>query len=364
MKKTWIGVVVATCFSVVTEAQPQDTAAAATVTRAEQSAPLALVHTIPLPDVNGWFDHFAEDVQGRRLFLAEEDHKSVEVFDLRTFKSIRRISGFETPHWILYQPQRDELFVTDEDGTVKIFNGKSYRLVETVKLGEGTDCITYNPRTNYLYVAYGGRDAKSHSSSIAIIDTATHKHLGDITIPAARIEGMDVDPSAGRLYVNMTSKEEVGVVDLNKRSLVETWSLDLEADANVPLRLDAANHRLFIATRTPTRFIVINADTGKVISNLQAGLNADDIFYDPANKRVYLSCGEGFTTVYQQEDADHYKFIARVTTGPDARNSFFSPELDLYFVPTVNRKNRNAALLVYRPRAVTVNTVPPSRRPQ
>jgi DNA-binding beta-propeller fold protein YncE len=321
-------------------------------TGAEEAPPLKLIHTIPLPGIEGDFDHFAVDLQGQRLFLAEEDHRSVEVFDLRTFKSIHSIPGFARPHWVLYIPESDELFVTDgpdENENLKIIKAGSYRPVHVVNLGQGADCIAYDPLTKYLYVAYGGRSARSHSSSIGIIDTTTGQHLGDIRIEAARLEGMDIDVPAKRLFVNITSKDEIGVIDLEKRKLVATWSLDLEGDANVPMRLDQANHRLFVATRTPTSFIVVDTDSGKAVSDLSTGLNADDIFYDAAHKRIYISCGEGFVDVFQQLDADHYKSLARVPTGPRARNSFFAPTLNLYFVPVPQEGNNQATILVYSP---------------
>ena len=313
----------------------------------QERVPLKLVRTIRLPGIEGDFDHFALDLRGHRLFLAEEDHHTVEVFDSRTFKSLRSIAGFARPHWLLYLPESNQLFVTDGPaGAVKIFKADSYRLVKTIPLGPGADCIAYDPATRYLYVTYGGRDARAYSSSIAIISTASGQHLGDISLPAVRLEGMAI--GAGRLFVNIASREEIAVIDLQTRKLVATWSLALEGDANVPMRLDKAHHRLLIATRTPSKFIVVDANSGRVVSNLETGMDADDIFYDPSRKRVYVSCGEGFVEVFQQKDPDHYQSIARIPTGSRARDSFFSPELDLYFVPVPGPAGEDGKVLVYR----------------
>ncbi|MGH9325903.1 MAG: YncE family protein [Terriglobia bacterium] len=317
--------------------------------KAQQVTPLKLVQTIQVPGVEGHFDHFAVDLQGHRLFVAEEEHKTVQVFDVRTFKSIASIRGFTEPHWLLYQPESHELFVTDGDGTVKIFNASSYQRVKTVKLGLGTDCIAYDRTTKRLYVVYGGRDAASHSASIGIIDTTTGQHIGDIRIPAARIEGMDVDERTNRLFVNITSREEVGVIDLKTNRVVATWPLDLVGDANVPMRLDGADHRLFVATRTPAMFIAINTDTGKVISAFHINMDADDIFYDALNRRVYVSCGEGFVDVFQQRDPAHYAFLATIRTRPGARNSLFVPQLREYFVALPQYEGQGAAIWVFRP---------------
>src|SRR6202047_4119550 len=49
---------------------------------AQEKPPMKLVATTPLPGFTGDFDHFGIDLKGKRLFLAAEDHKTVEVFDL------------------------------------------------------------------------------------------------------------------------------------------------------------------------------------------------------------------------------------------------------------------------------------------
>jgi hypothetical protein len=52
---------------------------------AQGKPPLRLVRSIPMPEFEGGdFDHFEADIKGNRLFLAAEDHKTVEVFNLRT----------------------------------------------------------------------------------------------------------------------------------------------------------------------------------------------------------------------------------------------------------------------------------------
>ena len=66
--------------------------------------PLKLVATTPLPGFSGDFDHFGADLKGNRLFLTAEEHKTVEVFDLRSGKQIHSITGFVEPHAMVYLP--------------------------------------------------------------------------------------------------------------------------------------------------------------------------------------------------------------------------------------------------------------------
>jgi DNA-binding beta-propeller fold protein YncE len=77
------------------------------------TAPLKLLHTTPLPGFKGDLDHSAVDLKGNRLFTTAEVHKTVEVFDLKSGERIHSITGFGTPHEILFRPDSNTLIVAD-----------------------------------------------------------------------------------------------------------------------------------------------------------------------------------------------------------------------------------------------------------
>src|SRR5437660_11176925 len=102
---------------------------------ASDSVPLKLVNSVDLPKYSGDFDHFAADVSGNRLFLAAEDHGTVEVFDLATIKWLKTIKGFGVPHSILYLPASQKLFVTDGgDGMSKVLSAPDLKILQKVEL--------------------------------------------------------------------------------------------------------------------------------------------------------------------------------------------------------------------------------------
>src|SRR6516225_5052854 len=96
-----------------------------------ESSALRLVASTSLPGNSGDFDHFAADELGNRLFLAGEDQKTLEVFDLKTAHHIRSIGGFGAPHSIFFLPESNRILVTDGGaGAVQILNGTDYSFVE------------------------------------------------------------------------------------------------------------------------------------------------------------------------------------------------------------------------------------------
>src|SRR5882757_5417013 len=61
----------------------------------ESPSALRLIGTVDMPGIEGDFDHFGVDLKNNRLFLAAEEHHTVEVFDLHNGKPVHSIKGFD-----------------------------------------------------------------------------------------------------------------------------------------------------------------------------------------------------------------------------------------------------------------------------
>ena len=312
---------------------------------AQEKSPMKLVATTPLPGFTGDFDHFAVDLKGKRLFLTAEDHKTVEVFDLDG-KRIKSIEGFDQPHAILFMPDVNKFIVTDGDGfgRVELVSGEDYKILDTIKLPPGVDGAVYNPVNKYYYVESGAEEKGGQTHKLNIIDTKAFKLMGDITLPGNHSEAMAISRDGKKMYVNLTGPKEVGVVDLTTRELGARWPIT-GAETPNSMALDEANHRLFIATRNPPKFFVFDTETGKIVTTVPCSAFNDDMWFDAARKRFYLS-GSETTTVLAQKDADHYEFVAEVPTGYRAKTSLFVPQLNRFYAAVSGKGKPEAQLAV------------------
>jgi hypothetical protein len=120
-----------------------------------------------------------------------------------------------------------------------------------------------------------------------------------------------------------------------------------EAVANFPMALDEANHRLFIGCRNHAKLLVLDMETGKTVATIDIVGDTDDLFYDAANKWIYVSGGEGRVTVISQTNADMYNVVGQVTTAPGARTSFFVPETRTLYVAVPHRGQQKAELRAF-----------------
>src|SRR6266481_2674025 len=310
------------------------------------TAPIKLVQTFELPaEVKGNFDHFGIDLNGGRLFATPEGYHAVVVFDLKTGKLVHKIDGISKPHAVLYREDLNRIYVTDGDaGDLKIFDGTTYKLVSTVKLLEDADSIGYDPMTKYMYIDNGGGDIHQTYSMLSVVDTTASQKLADLKIDGETLEAMTLEKSTPRMYVNNRAKNQVSVVDREKRALIASWPVTL-CKNNVAMALDEANHRLFVACRT-SQIAVLDTQTGKEITSFPITEGVDDITYDGATKRVYAAC-DGAVDIYVQSGPDSYKLLANIPTGPMGRTARLVPELKRYFVAVPQHDTTSAKVLVF-----------------
>src|SRR4029077_16072541 len=154
-----------------------------TIARSQEKseAPLKLLRFVTLPGFTGDFDHFAVDEKGGRIFLAGEDHKTVEVFNLHTGQRVKSITGFGAPHTIFYFPETDRIFITDGDkGQIQILRGSDYSVIEHIDGLAGADSARIDDANAILYVVTGGKDVGLSYSFLVAIDLRTHKRVGQL----------------------------------------------------------------------------------------------------------------------------------------------------------------------------------------
>ncbi len=316
-------------------------ASLASAALAAEPAALKLTQTIPLPGVKGRFDHFAIDTKGKRLFVAALGNNTLEVVDLAAGKRIRSLAGMSKPTGILYLSAPNQVIVANgDDGTLKILSGTDYKVLQNLTALTDADNLRFDPQTKLAWLGYG-------EGALGIIDPAAAKLLGSVKLPA-HPESFQLETGNRRIFVNVPDAKQVAVIDRVKRTVTATWPMET-FQANFPMALDEANHRLFIGCRQPARLVVLDTATGKSVADLAISGDIDDLFYDAPRKRLYLSCGEGFLDTVEQTTADTYTRASQMPTAPGARTCYFSPVTDRLYLAVPDRASQKAEIRVYQP---------------
>jgi len=307
---------------------------------AQSTAPLKLTKTIALPGVEGRIDHLAFDAAGERLFVCALGNNTVEVLDLRKAERVHSITGLGAPQGVAYIPEVNRLFVAnDKGGICKIYDGKSFQAVGELRFEDDADNVRYDETNQKIYVGFG-------SGGIAIVNAPDGKQVGSIKL-SAHPEAFQLEKKGSRIFVNVPNSRHVAVVDRDKGEVVARWKTDL-AFANFPMALDEANHRLFVGCRLPSKIVVLDTESGKMIAKVDTSGDSDDIFYDSKRHRIYAICGAGKIDVIDQTDPKTYKALTKVDTADGARTGLFVPERDTLFVAVPHRGSQQAEIRAYR----------------
>jgi DNA-binding beta-propeller fold protein YncE len=310
----------------------------------ESAAPLVLTGAIPLPNVKGRIDHFGFDPAHNRLFLSALGNNTEEIIGLSAQTVVHTISGVPTPQGVAYSPETNKLFVGSDEGKLYIYDGETFDLITSIDFGEDVDNLRYDPAEKRLYVGYG--DEKT--AAIGIVDATTNKRIGDDFKLGAHPESFQLASSGPNIYVNLPDLEQIAVIDRSTRSITR-WPLTFES--NFPMALDEPDHRLFVATRTPPQLAVFDTNSGRLVATLAAVQDSDDLYYDSARKRVYVPGEEGYISVFQQEDTDHYKLLAKVQTAIGARTAGYFGKgrkgFDRFYLAVPARADHGAEVWIY-----------------
>lgn len=317
-----------------------------------QRMALKLVQTIELPRVTGGIDHMAYDAKGHRLFVAALGNKTVEVIDLATGKIVHTIVGLKEPQGIFYAPESDLLFVADgELGTCRIYSASTFKLLRSEPDLKDADNIKFDERSAHTYgvglvhVGYGSGTA----SGLRALDSRDGRPMFEIPLDGHPESFVALKATTG-MFVNVPSAGYIAVADSGRRRVIAKWPVEGFKDF-YPMALDEADQRLFIASRTPPALLVFDTKSGKMVANVEAVGDADDLFYDAVHRRIYMSGGDGMIGIFQQGENDHYALVANVPSSPGSRTSLLVPEANRFYVAAPSNGGKPARILVYEPQS-------------
>jgi len=311
----------------------------------EREKPLVLTHTVPLEGVKGRFDHFAEG--GGKLFVSELGNDTVAVINLFGIALQHTITGVPGPQGLVFSPEANKLFVASAMGKLYIYDGTSFDLITSLDFEGGADNLRYDPITKRVYVACGD-DAKT--GAIATVDAMTNQRLDEEYKLGGEPESFQLETSGPNIYVNVLPLKQIVVINRTTKGITR-WSLT-GLELNFPMALDEADHRLFIGTHMPARLAVFNTNSGEMIASMPSVKWTGDLFYDSARKRVYMPGAEGFIYVFQQNDSDHYRLLAKVPTAVGAGTAGYfgrarGKGIDTFYLAVPARGSQSAEVRFY-----------------
>ena len=266
----------------------------------------------------------------------------MEVLDVKDGRHLKSLPGFREPQGIAFVPDLKLIAVANGQGDgVQVLDAADFRAVKSVRLGDDADNVRYDAAGKRLFVGFG-------SGALAAVDPAAGQALGQVKLPG-HPESFQLERSGPRTYVNVPTAEQIAVVDRTAMKVMATWPVT-SAKSNYPMALDEANQRLFVGCRRPAKVLVYDTTTGREVGSIDIVGDTDDLWYDGSRKRLYVSGGEGFIDVLQEQDANRFTRLARVPTAAGARTSLFVADQNRLYLAVPHRGGQKAEIRIYETR--------------
>jgi hypothetical protein len=319
------------------------------VLRAQTSAtteaprPLVLTEAIATPGVEGRFDHFGFDGKNQ-LFVAALGNNTVEVIDISARLRSHTIRDIPNPQGVAYAPDAKKLFVASSKGKLRIYAGDNFALVKEIDFYGDVDNLRYDAATRRVYVGFG----EEETGAIGVVDARTNERLPEEYKLGAHPESFQLESAGPNIYVNLPDLKQIAVIN-RKTGAITRWPMTLEH--NFPMALDEADHRLFVVTHEPARLAIFDTNNGHTVAEFPCVQDADDVYYDSGRKRIYVPGGEGYISVFEQSDADHFQLPAKVPSTLGARTAGYFGKghkgFDRFFLGVPPRADHGAEIWIY-----------------
>jgi YVTN family beta-propeller protein len=190
-----------------------------------------------------------------RAYTADWYENKVAVIDLEAMKVIAKLPTKDKPDGIAYAAPFHKLYVSDERGHAET--------VIDVNSNTVTNTLTFDSETG---------------------------------VPA-------YDEVSQKVYVNLQDQNVLAVIDPANDAVSARWPV-AGCKSNHGMALDTEHHRAFLSCEENGTLTVFDLDKHAAIAHLPMAGGADVVAFDPGLGRIYVACGSGAISVFQQDDPD------------------------------------------------------------
>ncbi len=281
------------------------------------------IREIPIGGEGGW-DILTINSPAHRLYLSHAT--KVVVIDLEKNVVVSEITDTPGVHGFVAIPELGRGFSTNgKESKTSVVDLKTLKTISKVTTGENPDALVYEPQHHEVYVF-------NHTgNSATVIDATNAKVITTIPLGGSP-EFAAVDRTAGRVYCNIEDKNEVVTIDTTKHEVVAHWPV---APGEEPsgLALDETHHRLFAGCQN-RMMAMLDTNSGKVVGTVPIGSGVDGCAFDDATQLAFASCGEGTTTIANEENPEKLAVAQVLKTEPRARTIALDPVTHRIYLPS------------------------------
>jgi hypothetical protein len=283
---------------------------------------LGVVTTIPGNEAS--FDYASVDAPARHLYVARGD--GVMSVDLETLKVTPRLISGKHVHAVVPLPGGGLLTTNEDLNSVTITAAATGTITAEIPVGDEPDAAVYDPTSKSAFVV----DCKS--GDISVVDLTARTETTRIAL-GGELEFAVVDGS-GRLYVNISDKPAITVLDTRTLRVAAHYSLPgcqrpsgLGIDPESGVILAVCDNQMAVA---------LHAADGTIIATVGIDRIPDTIIFDRQRRVFFVPCARDATLVAITETAQGVTVLGRIPTAIGAHTGALDPMTGRLYLPAAD----------------------------
>ncbi len=257
----------------------------------------------------GGFDYVYADADARRLYITRRGPGArITVWDLDTLAPVGEVPNTDA-HGVVVDEKSGHAFASSRP--VLMFDPKTLQPIKRIDVQGDPDTLFFDPDNQRVYVM------SRRAPNVTAIDSKDGTVLGTIDIGGAA-EEMRSD-GRGHLYVVVQNKHNLAVIDAKSMKVTAHYELQSQGGTCNGLAMDTRTRLLFATCRKPNNMVILNADSGKIVSTMPIGSGSDGAAFNPATGEAFSSQTDGTLTVVRENSPNQFRIEQTVRTMPFAK---------------------------------------------
>jgi DNA-binding beta-propeller fold protein YncE len=290
------------------------------------------------------FDYLTIAADEHYLISAHLAANQTYVIDLRTNAVVATVTDTPGVEGVEYVPELKKFYTSNSgDNTIGVVDLKQMKVIKKLPTEAKPDGSAYAAPFHKLYVS------DERGKAEAIVDVRTDTIVKTLHFDSET--GMpQYDPVARKVYVNLQDQNMFAVIDPATDEVVGRYPVG-RCQGNHGMTLDPEHHRAFLSCEGNNLMTVMNLDTHAPIAFLDMAAGPDVIKADLGLKRIYVACSSGAISVFQIDDADHYRKIEDFRVQNRVHSVAVDPATHQVYTPEQEEDGKPVArMVVYRAR--------------
>jgi YVTN family beta-propeller protein len=277
---------------------------------------------------------------GLYFYCANEQEKTVDVFDTVTLQQVMQIKLSERPNKVVVNKKHKKLYAAIRNrangrALVDVIDLNTHKLVKSIPVHHPVHNTYVTPDDNFLVAGLAG-DPEPDEPTIQVIDAATDTVVWDLQLNGYRAEGRDnhevrpmafeanPDGSTKRMFAQAAAINAVWVIDWNTHKIVDMlwppqlqpWQQNADGVQGAPMHgVEVLPNRsaVWASSRLDSRIYGWTLPDLKYIGAIETGATANWMTPTPDSRYMYVAVsGADYTLAV---DLQKMAVVKKIKTG-------------------------------------------------